>query len=114
MAAIGVFDSGVGGLTVVRAVRDRLPSEDIVYLGDTARLPYGSKSPETVTRYALSCTRFLVERGVKMVLVACNTASAHALGALQHAFEVPILGAVDPGARTAWTASKNKHIGVIG
>jgi glutamate racemase len=111
---IGVFDSGVGGLTVVRAVRERLPAEHIVYLGDTARLPYGSKSPETVVRYSLACTRFLVERGVKMVLIACNTASAHAMGALHAAFSQPILGAVEPGARTAWAASKSRHIGVIG
>ena len=113
-APIGVFDSGVGGLTVVRAVRARLPHEHIVYLGDTARLPYGSKSPETVVRYSLACTRFLVERGVKMVLIACNTASAHAMGALHAAFSQPILGAIEPGARTAWAASKTQRIGVIG
>jgi glutamate racemase len=113
-APIGVFDSGVGGLTVVRAVRERLPAEHIVYLGDTARLPYGSKSPETVVRYSLACTRFLVERGVKMVLIACNTASAHAMPALHAAFSQPILGAVEPGARTAWAASKTQRIGVIG
>src|SRR6185436_3592104 len=114
MAPIGVFDSGVGGLTVVRAVRQRLPAEHIVYLGDTARLPYGSKSPETVVRYALACTRFLVERGVKMVLIACNTASAYGLGALHAAFPLPIVGAVEPGARSAWAASRTRHIGVIG
>ncbi len=111
---IGVFDSGVGGLTVVRAVRERLPGEHILYLGDTARLPYGSKSPETVVRYSLACTRFLVERGVKMVLIACNTASAFALTALQGAFEQPVLGAVEPGAKSAWAASRSRHIGVIG
>jgi glutamate racemase len=115
MEAIGVFDSGVGGLTVVKAVRERLPHENILYLGDTARLPYGSKSPETVVRYSLACTRFLVERHVKMVLIACNTASAHALGPLRAAFPgLPILGAVEPGARTALAASKSRRIGVIG
>lgn len=111
---IGIFDSGVGGLTVVRAVRERLPAEDLIYLGDTARLPYGSKSPETVVRYSLTCARFLVERGVKMILIACNTASAHALGALRAAFDVPILGAVEPGASTAMGATRSRRIGVIG
>jgi glutamate racemase len=115
MEAIGVFDSGVGGLTVVKAVRERLPAENILYLGDTARLPYGSKSPETVVKYSLACTRFLVERHVKMVLIACNTASAHALGALHAAFPgLPILGAVSPGARTAMAATRSQRIGVIG
>jgi glutamate racemase len=111
---IGVFDSGVGGLTVVRAVRQRLPAEDILYLGDTARLPYGSKSPETVLRYSQACTQFLVRRGVKLVLIACNTASAHALGPLRDATPVPVLGAVAPGAHTALATSKTRHIGVIG
>lgn len=111
---IGVFDSGVGGLTVVRALRAALPAEDIVYLGDTARLPYGSKSPDTVARYSLACGRFLLQRGVKILLIACNTASAHALPALRAAFDVPVLGAVEPGARTAAAASKSGHIGVIG
>jgi glutamate racemase len=111
---IGVFDSGVGGLTVVRAVRERLPAEDILYLGDTARLPYGSKSPETVVRYSLACAQFLVQRGVKLVLIACNTASAHALGALRASLGVPVLGAVEPGAHTALAASTSGHIGVIG
>jgi glutamate racemase len=111
---IGVFDSGVGGLTVVRAVRARLPGEHIVYLGDTARLPYGSKSPETVVRYSQACAGFLVKRDVKLVLIACNTASAHALGPLSQSVPVPVLGAVEPGARTALGASKNRHIGVIG
>lgn len=111
---IGVFDSGVGGLTVVRALRRALPAEDIHYLGDTARLPYGSKSPETVVRYSLACGRFLLQRGVKALLIACNTASAHALPALRAAFPVPVLGAVEPGARTARAATRTGHIGVIG
>ncbi len=111
---IGIFDSGVGGLTVVRALRSALPFEEIIYLGDTARVPYGSKSPETVERYSLGCARFLVARGVKLVLVACNTASAYAIPALSQALQVPVIGAVDPGARTAHAASKSGHIGVIG
>lgn len=111
---IGVFDSGVGGLTVVRALRSELPGEDIVYLGDTARLPYGSKSPATVERYSLLCQQFLLDRGVKLVLIACNTASANALPALVAASSVPVIGAVDPGASSALAATRNGHLGVIG
>src|SRR5262245_25693241 len=95
---IGIFDSGVGGLTVVRAVRAALPGHDILYLGDSARVPYGSKSPRTVERYSLACQRFLLERGIGLLLVACNTASANALPALAAASAVPIIGAVEPGA----------------
>ena len=112
--AIGVFDSGVGGLTVVRALRGVLPGEDIIYLGDTARVPYGSKSPRTVERYSLTCQQFLLDRGVKLVLIACNTASATALPALSAASPVPVIGAVEPGALRALGASNNGHIGVIG
>ncbi|MCE9573379.1 MAG: glutamate racemase [Deltaproteobacteria bacterium] len=111
---IGVFDSGVGGLTVVRALRAALPGEDVVYLGDTARVPYGSKSPRTVERYAVACQRFLLDRGVKLVLIACNTASAHALDALRDASPVPVIGAVEPGARAALAATRTGDIGVIG
>jgi glutamate racemase len=111
---IGVFDSGVGGLTVVRALRSELPGEDIVYLGDTARLPYGSKSPATVERYSLLCQQFLLDRGVKLVLIACNTASANALPALVAASSVPVIGAVEPGASSALAATRNGHVGVIG
>src|SRR5882724_12277632 len=111
---IGVFDSGVGGLTVVRALRAVLPGEDIIYLGDTARVPYGSKSPRTVERYSLTCQRFLLDRGVKLVLIACNTASATALPALAAASPVPVIGAVEPGAARALAATRNDHIGVIG
>src|SRR5205823_5834429 len=111
---IGIFDSGVGGLTVVRAVRAALPSEDIVYLGDTARVPYGSKSPETVTRYALACARFLAMRDVKLLLVACNTATAHGLPALRSALTLPVIGAVTPGARAALDVTQSGQIGVIG
>jgi glutamate racemase len=111
---IGVFDSGVGGLTVVRALRAALPGEDIVYLGDTARVPYGSKSPRTVERYSLACQQFLLDRGVKLVLIACNTASANALPALSAASPVPVIGAVEPGATSALAATRNNHLGVIG
>ncbi|HSD88322.1 MAG TPA: glutamate racemase [Kofleriaceae bacterium] len=111
---IGVFDSGVGGLTVVRALRRALPGEDIVYLGDTARVPYGSKSPRTVEKYSLACQRFLLDRGVKLVLIACNTASANALPALCEASPVPVIGAVEPGAASALAATRSGHIGVIG
>src|SRR5688572_3412334 len=111
---IGVFDSGVGGLTVVRAVREALPGEDVVYIGDTARLPYGSKSPRTVERYALGCQQFLLDRGVKLVLIACNTASANALPALVAASPVPVIGAVEPGAASALAASRRRRIGVLG
>jgi glutamate racemase len=112
--AIGVFDSGVGGLTVVRALRTALPGEDIVYLGDTARVPYGSKSPRTVERYSLACQQFLLDRGVKLTLIACNTASANALPALVAASPVPVIGAVGPGAHSALAITRNKHVGVIG
>jgi glutamate racemase len=111
---IGVFDSGVGGLTVVRALRRALSAPHIVYLGDTARVPYGSKSPRTVERYALACQQFLLDRGVEMVMVACNTASANALPALRNATELPVIGAVEPGAESALAASKSHRIGVIG
>jgi glutamate racemase len=111
---IGVFDSGVGGLTVVRALRAVMPGEDIIYLGDTARVPYGSKSPRTVEKYSLGCQKFLLDRGVKLVLIACNTASANALPALIEASPVPVIGAVEPGAASAMAATRNRHIGVIG
>ena len=111
---IGVFDSGMGGLTVLRALLARLPSERFVYLGDTARLPYGTKSPETVQAYALQATRLLVSEGVKMVVIACNTASAVALGALAKALSpVPVIGVIEPGARAGVAATRNNHIAVI-
>src|SRR6202000_3433214 len=110
---IGVCYSGVGGLTVVRALRAVLPGEDIIYLGDTARVPYGSKSPRTVERYSLTCQRFLLDRGVKLVLIACNTVSATAMPALAAASSVPVIGAVEPGASSALAATRNHHIGVI-
>jgi len=111
MDAIGVFDSGVGGLTVVSALRRRLPGESILYLGDTARLPYGSKSPDTVTRYTRRNIEFLAERGVKAVVVACNTASALALPNLDPS-GIPTWGVIEPGARKAAAVSRGR-VGVI-
>ncbi len=99
---------------MVRALRGVLSGEDIVYLGDTARVPYGSKSPRTVERYSLACQRFLLDRGVKLVLIACNTASATALPALAAESPVPVIGAVEPGATSALAATRNRHVGVIG
>lgn len=112
---IGVFDSGVGGLTVVRALRAALPGEDIVYLGDTARVPYGNKSARTVERYSLGCQQFLLNRDVKLVLIACNTASAQALPALRaNSQGRAVIGAVEPGAQAALAATTTGRIGVIG
>ncbi len=111
---IGVFDSGVGGLTVLRELVHLLPNEDYIYLGDTARLPYGAKTPETVIRYALQSSRHLVERGVKMLVIACNTATAAALPALEAAYpNIPVVGVVRPGARAACAVNENGHMAVI-
>src|SRR5262245_5578413 len=111
---IGVFDSGVGGLTVVRQLHRALPKEDIVYLGDTARVPYGTKSPSTVVRFACEDTHFLLQQNVKAVVVACNTASAWALPTLEREYDVPIFGVILPGARAALERTQNRRIGVIG
>lgn len=111
---IGVFDSGIGGLTVVRELVQRLPRESIVYFGDTARVPYGSKSAETVRRYSQEASAFLVSRGVKMIVVACNTATAHAGELLARTLDVPVLGVIEPGARAAVAATRTGRIGVIG
>lgn len=111
---IGIFDSGVGGLTVVRQIHRRLPQEDLVYLGDTARVPYGTKSPGTVIRFALEDSWFLQQRGVKAVVVACNTASAWALPTLQRRLSMPVLGVIQPGAETAYRRTRNRRIGIIG
>ena len=113
-APIGVFDSGIGGLTVAREIMRQLPNEDIIYFGDTARVPYGPKSPETVTRYAHEITAFLLEQGVKNVVVACNTATAHAVESLREHFDLPITGVIEPGARAAIRASTARRIGVVG
>jgi glutamate racemase len=113
-APIGVFDSGIGGLTVARAIYERLPAESTVYFGDTARVPYGPKSPETVTRYSLEILHWLLEQRVKAVVVACNTSTAHALRTLQEATPVPVLGVIKPGARAAIAAGGGGPVGVIG
>jgi glutamate racemase len=111
---IGVFDSGIGGLTVVKALRDRLPNETILYVGDTARVPYGSKSPETVRRYALELAQMLMQKNAKALVVACNTVSSVALPLLTRKFSVPVIGVIEPGARAALQATRNRHVGVIG
>jgi glutamate racemase len=111
---IGVFDSGIGGLTVVKALRDLLPNEHIRYLGDTARVPYGPKSPETVQRYAIELAEMLMQQNAKTLVVACNTVSSVALPLLTKKFPVPVVGVIEPGARAALQATRNGHIGVIG
>ena len=113
-APIGVFDSGLGGLTVVHALLERLPAESLVYVGDTARIPYGPKSPDTVRRYAKQIAEFLVEQGVKAIVVACNTATAHALDVLRETVSVPVIGVIAPGARAAARGSRGGPVGVIG
>jgi glutamate racemase len=111
---IGVFDSGVGGLTVLRALRRRFPREAMVYLGDTARVPYGTKSAEVVTRYSLRNAAFLASRDIKLLVVACNTSSAVALPALRATLGVPVLGVIEPGARVALRRTRSGVVGVIG
>ena len=113
-AAIGIFDSGVGGLTVFREITRLLPNESIVYLGDTARVPYGTKSADTVIRYACACADILVRHHIKMLVVACNTASAHAVEALWERLDIPVVGVIEPGAQAAVLQSTGGRIGVIG
>ncbi|HKP82166.1 MAG TPA: glutamate racemase [Pyrinomonadaceae bacterium] len=110
---IGIFDSGVGGLTVYRALHERLPNERFVYLGDTARVPYGTKSLATVERYAVENSRFLEAHGIKLLVVACNTASALALPAIRAAIKVPVMGVIEPGSRAAVEIARGANIGVI-
>src|SRR5436853_4830710 len=112
--AIGVFDSGIGGLTVVKALRNLLPNENICYLGDTARVPYGPKSPETVQRYAVELAGMLMQKDAKALVVACNTVSSVALPLLTKKFFVPVVGVIEPGARAALQATGNGDIGVVG
>lgn len=112
-APIGVFDSGVGGLTVAREIMRQMPNERIVYFGDTARVPYGSKSRETVTRFSRQIVRFLQTFQVKTIVVACNTASAYAMDVLEAETDIPVIGVVKPGAKTAAEVSRNGRIGVI-
>ena len=111
---IGVFDSGIGGLTVVRELFDRLPRESIVYFGDTARVPYGNKSDETVRSFALQDARFLVQQGVKLIVVACNTVSSNSLDLLRKNISMPIEGVIQPGAKAAVEATRSGRVGVIG
>jgi glutamate racemase len=112
--AIGIFDSGVGGLTVLKEVVRTLPQEDTIYLGDTARVPYGTKSPETVIRYSRQIARYLYSRDIKLLVVACNTASAVALATLQKEFAIPVVGVIEPGARAAAQVTRSGKVGVIG
>lgn len=113
-APVGVFDSGVGGLTVAREIMRQIPNEKIIYFGDTARVPYGSKSKETITKYSRQIVRFLREQKVKAIVAACNTASAYALDEIEKELDIPIIGVVKPGAKVAAEATKNGRIGVIG
>jgi len=111
---LGVFDSGVGGLTVAAALREAMPGENIFYIGDTARVPYGGKSQQTIERYAIEITGLLLAEGAKMIVVACNTASALAIPKLEELLKVPVVGVIEPGARAAVAATRNGHVGVIG
>ena len=111
---IGVFDSGIGGLTVVKALRDLLPNEQIIYVGDTARVPYGSRSPATVERYSLEIAQMLVERDAKLIVVACNTVSSVALPVLEQTLPMDVIGVIRPGAEAAIHESQTNHVGVIG
>jgi len=113
-APVGVFDSGIGGLTVAHEVIRQLPHESVLYFGDTARVPYGPKSPDTVRRYSREIADFLRGEGVKGIVIACNTATAHALSALRDEFDMPIVGVVEPGARAAVAVTTGGRIGVIG
>jgi glutamate racemase len=111
---IGMFDSGIGGLTVLKAIIERMPNENVVYFGDTARLPYGSKSSETVTRFSEEIVGFLMTKNPKMIVVACNTASAYSLARIESVAPVPVVGVIEPGASAAVRVTRNKKIGVIG
>jgi len=111
---IGIFDSGVGGLTVYKAIRSAFPEEDLIYFGDTARVPYGPKSPNTIIEYSVQNARFLLQKGIKILVVACNTSSAVAIPELQHLTEIPIIGVITPGAEQAVTQTVNQRIGIIG
>lgn len=111
---IGIFDSGVGGLTVYKAIRHSFPEEDLIYFGDTARVPYGPKSENTIIDYSIQNARFLLQRGIKILIVACNTSSAVAIPVLRKMAQIPVIGVIDPGAQQAVTATRNRKIGVIG
>ena len=111
---IGVFDSGIGGLTVVKALRDLLPNEHVSYLGDTARVPYGNKSSETVERYSLELANILAAENAKVIVVACNTVSSVSIPKLRANVKVPVVGVIEPGAQAAIATTRNRHVGVIG
>ena len=111
---IGVFDSGLGGLTVVKAIQDLLPNESVIYLGDTARVPYGNKSQQTIKKYSFQIADFLIENGAKIIVIACNTASALAIEDVKKYVEIPVVGVIEPGVETAINSTRNKQIGVIG
>ncbi len=111
---IGVFDSGIGGLTVLKEILKALPYENTVYLGDTARVPYGIRSPETVLRYSFENTRFLISKNIKLLVIACNTSSAISLDAIKEMVNIPVIGVIEPGAKAAVKATRNKMVGVIG
>ncbi len=111
---IGIFDSGIGGLTVLKKIIRELPNESTIYLGDTARVPYGIRSPETVIRYSLECTNFLIKKNIKLLVIACNTASAISIWAVRKNSPIPVIGVIGPGAMAAIKASATQKIGVIG
>lgn len=111
---IGVFDSGIGGLTVLKEIMEQLPGEDIVYFGDTARIPYGSRSKETVIKYVIQSFKFLMTKNIKAIVIACNTATSLALEESQQEFDIPIIGVVDPGVKASVATTKNNSIGIIG
>lgn len=111
---LGVFDSGIGGLTVLKEIFNSLPLESTIYLGDTARVPYGIRSPETVARYSFECTRFLLQQEIKLLAVACNTVSAVSLNEIRERISIPVVGVIEPGARAAVRSTKNGRVGVIG
>lgn len=111
---IGIFDSGVGGLTVYKAIRRSFPEEDLIYFGDTARVPYGPKSPNTIIEYSVQNARFLLQQGIKALIVACNTSSSVALPYLKELTDIPIIGVIEPGSEAAVKSTKNKRIGIIG
>jgi glutamate racemase len=111
---IGVFDSGIGGLTVLKEIIKGLPNESTIYLGDTARVPYGIRSPETVIRYSFENTQFLFSKDIKLLVVACNTASSISLNSIRNGISIPVIGVIEPGARAAAKVTKNKKVGIIG
>lgn len=112
--AIGIFDSGIGGLTVFKEVVEQLPGEDVIYFGDTARIPYGTRSKETVIKYVMQSIKFLISKDIKAIVIGCNTASALALNEAQEKFDIPIIGVIEPGAGAAVNVTKNNKIGIIG